>query len=36
MERRPHVLTSPANTGISGAETELGTFPVFEHIPKAR
>jgi hypothetical protein len=28
------VLTAPANTGISGAETELGTFPVFEHIPE--
>jgi L,D-transpeptidase catalytic domain len=28
------VETSPANTGISGAETELGTFPVFEHIPE--
>jgi hypothetical protein len=28
------VLTSPANTGISGAETELGTFPVFEHLPE--
>ncbi len=28
------VVTSPANTGISGAETELGTFPVFEHIPE--
>jgi L,D-transpeptidase-like protein len=28
------VLVSPANTGISGAETELGTFPVFEHIPE--
>lgn len=30
------VLTSPANTGIAGAETEteLGTFPVFEHIPE--
>jgi L,D-transpeptidase-like protein len=28
------VLTSPANTGITGAETELGTFPVFEHIPE--
>ncbi len=26
------VETSAANTGISGAETELGTFPVFEHI----
>ncbi len=28
------VLTTPANTGIAGAETELGTFPVFEHIPE--
>jgi L,D-transpeptidase catalytic domain len=28
------VITSPANTGISGAETELGTFTVFEHIPE--
>jgi peptidoglycan hydrolase-like protein with peptidoglycan-binding domain len=28
------ILTSPANTGISGAETELGTFPVFEHLPE--
>jgi hypothetical protein len=28
------ILTSPANTGIAGAETELGTFPVFEHIPE--
>ena len=28
------VETSPANTGIGGAETELGTFPVFEHIPE--
>ncbi len=28
------VLASPANTGITGAETELGTFPVFEHIPE--
>jgi peptidoglycan hydrolase-like protein with peptidoglycan-binding domain len=26
------ILTSAANTGISGAETALGTFPVFEHI----
>jgi L,D-transpeptidase catalytic domain len=26
------ILTSAANTGISQAETELGTFPVFEHI----
>jgi len=24
----------PANTGISGAETELGTFAVFEHLPE--
>ncbi len=28
------IVTSPANTGISGAETELGTFPVFEHLPE--
>jgi hypothetical protein len=28
------VISSPANTGISGAETELGTFPVFEHLPE--
>ncbi len=28
------IETAPANTGISGAETELGTFPVFEHIPE--
>ena len=28
------IITSPANTGISGAETELGTFAVFEHIPE--
>jgi hypothetical protein len=28
------VLTSAANTGISGAETALGTYPVFEHIPE--
>jgi L,D-transpeptidase catalytic domain len=26
------VLSGPANTGIPGAETELGTFPVFEHL----
>jgi lipoprotein-anchoring transpeptidase ErfK/SrfK len=26
------VFTAPANTGIAGAETELGTFPVFEHV----
>lgn len=28
------VLTTVANTGIAGAETELGTFAVFEHIPE--
>src|SRR5208283_1922148 len=28
------VISSPANTGIAGAETELGTFAVFEHIPE--
>jgi hypothetical protein len=28
------VESSPANTGIAGAETELGTFAVFEHIPE--
>jgi hypothetical protein len=28
------VLTTAANTGITGAETELGTFSVFEHIPE--
>jgi hypothetical protein len=30
------VLTTPANTGIPGAETEthLGTYEVFEHIPE--
>jgi hypothetical protein len=28
------ILSSPANTGISGAETALGTYPVFEHIPE--
>ncbi len=28
------IISAPANTGISGAETELGTFPVFEHIPE--
>ena len=26
------VLTTPANTGIPGAETALGTYPVFEHL----
>lgn len=28
------VITTPANTGIAGAETALGTYPVFEHIPE--
>ncbi len=28
------VLVSAANTGISGAETALGSYPVFEHIPE--
>ncbi len=28
------VISSAANTGIAGAETELGTFAVFEHIPE--
>jgi peptidoglycan hydrolase-like protein with peptidoglycan-binding domain len=28
------VLNAAANTGISGAETEPGTFPVFEHLPE--
>ena len=27
------VLTSPGNTGIPQAPTDLGTFPVFEHLP---
>ncbi len=26
------IFTAAANTGIPGAETELGTFPVFEHL----
>lgn len=26
------VLTSPGNTGVPAAPTELGTFPVFEHL----
>jgi hypothetical protein len=26
-------LTTPVNTGIASAPTELGTFPVYEHIP---
>ncbi len=28
------VISTPANTGIAGAETELGSFAVFEHIPE--
>jgi len=28
------ILRSAANTGISGAETALGSYPVFEHIPE--
>ena len=27
------VLSSPGNTGVPQAPTQLGTFPVFEHIP---
>jgi L,D-transpeptidase-like protein len=27
------VLSSPGNTGVPSAPTQLGTFPVFEHIP---
>jgi len=27
------VLSSPGNTGVPAAPTQLGTFPVFEHIP---
>ena len=27
------VLRSPGNTGVPAAPTQLGTFPVFEHIP---
>jgi peptidoglycan hydrolase-like protein with peptidoglycan-binding domain len=27
------ILTSPGNTGVPAAPTDLGTFPVFEHIP---
>jgi hypothetical protein len=27
------IFTSPGNTGVPAAPTELGTFPVFEHIP---
>jgi L,D-transpeptidase catalytic domain len=27
------ILTSPGNTGVPAAPTELGTFEVFEHVP---
>jgi hypothetical protein len=27
------IQTSPGNTGVPAAPTQLGTFPVFEHIP---
>ena len=27
------ILSSPGNTGVPAAPTELGTYPVFEHIP---
>jgi len=27
------ILTSPGNTGVPAAPTQLGTWPVFEHIP---
>ncbi len=30
------ILTSPGNTGVPAAPTQLGTFPVFEHIPIGR
>jgi hypothetical protein len=30
------VLSSPGNTGVPQAPTQLGTFPVFEHIPVGR
>jgi peptidoglycan hydrolase-like protein with peptidoglycan-binding domain len=26
------IITTPANTGVGGAETALGTYPVFEHL----
>jgi peptidoglycan hydrolase-like protein with peptidoglycan-binding domain len=26
------IISTPANTGVPGAPTELGTFPVFEHL----
>ena len=27
------ILRSPGNTGVPAAPTQLGTFPVFEHVP---
>jgi hypothetical protein len=30
------ILTSPGNTGVPAAPTQLGTWPVFEHIPIGR
>jgi peptidoglycan hydrolase-like protein with peptidoglycan-binding domain len=30
------ILSSPGNTGVPAAPTQLGTFPVFEHIPIGR
>jgi hypothetical protein len=30
------ILSSPGNTGVPAAPTQLGTFPVFEHIPVGR
>lgn len=30
------VLTSPGNTGVPAAPTQLGTWPVFEHVPVGR
>jgi L,D-transpeptidase catalytic domain len=28
-----NVITSPGNTGVASAPTDLGTYPVFEHLP---
>ena len=30
------ILSSPGNTGVPAAPTQLGTYPVFEHIPVGR
>ena len=30
------ILSSPGNTGVPAAPTQLGTYPVFEHIPIGR